>query len=156
MTTPVKRSGSKTILTLSVTLLMVGLGIVYVIFSDQDMNAQASKHSAIDRGGKIYAEHCASCHGVNLEGEPNWTKRNADGTMPAPPHDATGHTWHHSDEILFKLTKFGLSALVGGDYRTNMPVYKDVLSDEEIVDVLTFIKSTWPEEIREAQERMSN
>jgi hypothetical protein len=32
-----------------------------------------------------------------------------------------------------------------------MPPYATVLSDQEIVAVLTFIKSSWPEEIRQLQ-----
>jgi len=28
-----------------------------------------------------------------------------------------------------------------------MPAYENVLSDEEIIAVLSYIKSTWPEEI---------
>ena len=60
------------------------------------------------RGKTVYAEHCASCHGENLEGEDKWRRRKSDGRLPAPPHDASGHTWHHHDWLLFKLTKFWL------------------------------------------------
>lgn len=63
--------------------------------------------AAVERGTPLYAENCASCHGVNLEGQPNWRSPNADGTPPAPPHDDTGHTWHHSDKLLFEYTKLG-------------------------------------------------
>ena len=158
MITLAKQSGSVIKLTMQVTLLIVGLGFLYMAFSGKELIVQASEHTTIDRGSKIYAEHCASCHGVNLEGEPNWTQRNADGLMPAPPHDETGHTWHHSDETLFILTKYGLGALVGEnyDYRTNMPAYEKILTDEEIWAVFDFIKSTWPEELREIQKKMTH
>ncbi len=59
------------------------------------------------RGQVIYAEDCASCHGVNLEGQENWRAPTPDGIFPAPPHDTTGHTWHHDDTMLFEYTKFG-------------------------------------------------
>ena len=99
-------------------------------------------------GKRIYADNCASCHGKNLEGAPNWRRPKADGKLPAPPHDISGHTWHHADQVLFDLTKYGLKKFAGNNYQTDMPVYNGVLSDEEIVAVLSFIKSTWPENIR--------
>ncbi len=105
----------------------------------------------IDRGSAIYQENCASCHGVNLEGQPNWIQRNADGTLPAPPHDATGHTWHHSDELLFELTKWGSTAVIGNDYKSNMPGFSNTLDDDDIWAVLAYIESQWPEEIRAAR-----
>lgn len=99
-------------------------------------------------GAQVYTEHCASCHGKNLEGEPDWRTRKPDGKLPAPPHDATGHTWHHPDQVLFDLTKYGLKKFAGPDYETDMQAYEDVLSDEEIIAVLSYIKSTWPAEVR--------
>ena len=76
--------------------------------------------------------------------------------MPAPPHDASGHTWHHDDRILFKLTKYGLGAVIGDkDYKSNMPAYEDTLSDAEIVAVLSFIKSTWPEAIQRRHDQLN-
>ena len=100
-------------------------------------------------GAAVYAENCASCHGGNLEGQPDWRSPGPDGRLPAPPHDETGHTWHHDGDTLFRLTKYGTGALIGDpDYASNMPIYEDVLSDAEIVAVLSYIKSTWPEEIR--------
>lgn len=58
-------------------------------------------------GRQVYVEHCASCHGANLEGQPNWKQRLPTGRLPAPPHDATGHTWHHSDRQLFRIVSSG-------------------------------------------------
>ena len=102
-------------------------------------------------GEAIYAEHCASCHGAELQGQPNWKRRLDSGRMPAPPHDATGHTWHHSDADLFRITKEGVAAVIGGDYESDMPGFGDVLTDEEILAVLAYIKSTWPERQRAYQ-----
>nr|WP_284376017.1 c-type cytochrome [Sulfitobacter pacificus] len=100
-------------------------------------------------GAEVYAAQCASCHGVNLEGQPDWRSPGEDGRLPAPPHDASGHTWHHDGDTLFRLTKFGTGALIGDpDYESNMPVYEGVLTDDEIIAVLSYIKSTWPDEVR--------
>jgi len=86
--------------------------------------------------------------GVNLEGQFNWRKRQPNGRLLAPPHDATGHTWHHNDQHLFAITKFGTAAVVGGNYESDMQGYKDILADREILAVLAYIKSSWPKKIR--------
>ncbi len=110
----------------------------------------------VSAGAEIYVTHCASCHGANLEGQTNWRQRKADGRLPAPPHDETGHTWHHPDAQLFALTKYGPANLVSsGTYETDMPGYDGVLSDAEIVAVLSFIKSTWPPEVRQQHDRIN-
>lgn len=60
-------------------------------------------------GQRVYAGQCAACHGMQLEGQANWRERGPDGRLPAPPHDASGHTWHHPDEQLFQITKHGVA-----------------------------------------------
>ena len=107
-------------------------------------------------GEKIYQTHCAACHGAKLEGQPNWRERGPDGALPAPPHDASGHTWHHTDEVLFRITKQGLVKLTGmKNYVSAMPVYEGVLSDEEIVAVLSWIKSQWSPQMRERHDELN-
>lgn len=96
----------------------------------------------LGRGRAIYAANCASCHGAKLEGQPDWKNRLPSGRMPAPPHDISGHTWHHPDGVLFRITKEGPADVVGGGYQSDMPGFADVLSDDEIRAVLDFIKST--------------
>jgi mono/diheme cytochrome c family protein len=102
-------------------------------------------------GRRLYGETCAACHGAELEGQPNWRQRGPDELLPAPPHDRTGHTWHHPDGQLFEITKRGTAAIVGPDYQTAMGPFGDVLSDDEIRAVLAYIKSRWPENIRARQ-----
>ncbi len=104
----------------------------------------------ITLGQELYAANCASCHGANLEGQPDWKRRLDNGRMPAPPHDGTGHTWHHADQQLFAITKLGITEVVPG-YQSDMPVFDDVLTDDQIRAVLAFIKSTWPERQRAFQ-----
>lgn len=103
--------------------------------------------NAVTRGATVYAENCASCHGDDLEGEPNWRERDAEGYLPAPPHDASGHTWHHPDAQLIAITVLGTEAIVGGDYKSRMIGYGEILADDDILNVLAYIKSTWPAEI---------
>jgi mono/diheme cytochrome c family protein len=109
----------------------------------------------VARGKTLYDEHCAACHGAKLEGQPNWRHRLPDGRLPAPPHDRTGHTWHHSDKQLFDMTKFGTAALAPG-YRSDMPGFADKLSDGDIWAVLSYIVSTWPPEIRAKQQHLNH
>ena len=110
--------------------------------------------SDLEAGQQIYSESCASCHGDNLEGQPDWRRRLDNGRMPAPPHDETGHTWHHSDRNLFIVTKGGVQAVVPG-YESDMPAFESTLTDDEIADVLAYIKSTWPDRQREFQAEVS-
>lgn len=108
-------------------------------------------------GQTIYAENCASCHGANLEGSAELAVARPGWRLPAPPHDETGHTWHHNGDTLFRLTKYGTGALIGDpDYESNMPIYEGVLTDDEIIAVLSYIKSTWPQAIRERHDEMEN
>ncbi|SEP83365.1 Cytochrome C oxidase, cbb3-type, subunit III [Thalassovita taeanensis] len=99
---------------------------------------------AVAKGEVLYAENCAACHGAALEGQGNWRERDADGYLPAPPHDRSGHTWHHPDQQLFAITKYGSAALVGNGYQSRMGGFGEVLSDADILRVLAYIKSTWP------------
>jgi mono/diheme cytochrome c family protein len=106
-------------------------------------------------GQAIYAAQCAACHGADLEGQPEWRARDADGYLPAPPHDETGHTWHHPDALLIRIVTEGTEAVVGGGYRSTMMGFGDVLSAQEIRDVLAYIKSTWPEEVIEMHDALN-
>lgn len=95
-------------------------------------------------GSNVYAQHCAACHGAKLEGQPDWQQRLPNGRMPAPPHDDSGHTWHHPDDLLFGMVKHGLvPPYAPPNYHTDMPAYATVLADDEIRSVLVYIESHW-------------
>ncbi|MEK7245364.1 MAG: cytochrome c [Pseudomonadota bacterium] len=108
----------------------------------------------IAAGRTAYAAYCAECHGGNLEGEPNWRTPNADGSLTAPPHDASGHTWHHPDRVLFEIMLEGGAAAAPPGFPSRMPAYAGTLAEREIWAVLAFIKSTWPDDIRARQSRL--
>ena len=104
----------------------------------------ASDPAQLALGENVYAKHCAACHGAKLEGQPNWQKRLPNGKMAAPPHDETGHTWHHPDEVLFGITKHGMvPPYAPPGYPSDMPAFNGVLSDDEIRAVLAYIASHW-------------
>ena len=112
--------------------------------------------SMVNLGEIIYQNNCSSCHGLNLEGQKNWKERDVDGYMPAPPHDQTGHTWHHNDQYLFNITKYGIEKSLQLNYPNKMPVYEDVLTDIEILASLSYIKSKWPEKIQKIHDEMNS
>lgn len=114
---------------------------------------RADDAALVAEGKALYATNCASCHGIDLKGQPNWRQRGEDGKLPAPPHDASGHTWHHADGMLFAVTKFGPTRISGQP--STMPGYDGVLSDAQIVATLSYIKSTWPAEIRQRHDEMN-
>ncbi|MBX6369460.1 MAG: c-type cytochrome [Rhodospirillales bacterium] len=143
--------------------VLIGLGAVAIIVGALSAaallrrdgpGAAPNDPGLVALGARIYAQECAACHGARLEGQPNWQQRLPNGRLPAPPHDASGHTWHHPDQQLFAITKQGLQSIVPG-YVTDMPAYAGKLTDREIWAVLAYIKSTWPPEIRARQARIT-
>jgi len=112
--------------------------------------------AVLAQGQRVYVAHCAACHGARLEGQPNWRERGPDGRLPAPPHDASGHTWHHPDEVLIRITREGVAKVAKlKDYVSAMPVYEGVLGDDDIVAVLSWIKSQWPADIRAKHDQIN-
>lgn len=102
-------------------------------------------------GEAIYRTQCASCHGVKLEGQPDWRSRLPSGRFPAPPHDESGHTWHHSDAVLLRIIAEGPAFYGTLGVQTDMPGFGDKLSSRDMAAVLAYIKSRWPPEIRARQ-----
>jgi len=127
--------------------------IVVALHQEGKTLADPDDVQQVSRGKAVYAQHCAACHGANLEGQPNWQRKLPSGRMPAPPHDASGHTWHHPDGVLFGITKYGLvpGRYAPPRYESDMPAFGGRLSDEDIWAVLAYVKSAWPEKIRRAQ-----
>lgn len=111
--------------------------------------------AAVAQGHTVYVDNCAACHGERLQGQPDWQTRDGDGYLPAPPHDPEGHTWHHPDQQLFDITKYGIEAIVGNGYKSRMGGYADILSDADIAAVLAYIKSTWPPRVIAVHDRIN-
>ncbi|MER8435494.1 cytochrome c [Mesorhizobium sp. M1312] len=110
----------------------------------------------IARGEAVYMAHCASCHGKNLEGQPGWKAQDKDGFLPAPPHDESGHTWHHPDTLLFRITKLGVAEAANlKDYKTRMPAFGGILTDADIIAALSYIKSRWPDDVRRRHDELN-
>lgn len=99
----------------------------------------------ITRGGKLFQQNCAVCHGAKAEGAPDWQKMDDQGKFPPPPLNGTAHAWHHPHPVLVDTIKNG-TAKRGG----NMPAWKDQLSDQQINDIIAWFQSKWSDEIYSA------
>lgn len=143
---------------------MTNFSLLRVIFltSFMPLPAVAFLHpseAAAELGRALYVQHCATCHGANLEGQPAWRSPDENGLYPAPPHDETGHTWHHDDPMLLEYISRGGQAVLddmGVEFTSGMPGFGSILNDREAKAILDYIKSTWPERIRAAQAQRSN
>ena len=151
---------NKSLFLIIIPSIILILGMVFYFAEEKVAEAAITLNpdnkETILLGKSVYVQNCASCHGVKLEGQKDWMSRLPDGLMPAPPHDETGHTWHHSDKYLFMITKYGIEDIIGQKYPNNMPAYKNILSDKEIISVLSYIKSTWPNKVKKIHDQINN
>src|SRR5215475_10883980 len=119
----------KIYLWLAVASALLAAGIVMLRFGlpSQVPKIDPSNLAQVALGREVYAERCATCHGANLEGQPDWMVRKPNGRLPAPPHDASGHTWNPADQQLITITKKSLSGVVPG-YESDMPAFEGLLT----------------------------
>jgi mono/diheme cytochrome c family protein len=124
----------------AILLIGGGLAVIYAAGSEPAVTVNARPISAaqLAQGEQVYKANCASCHGLNGEGQPNWRQPDAEGAFPAPPHHNDGHTWHHADQQLLQIIARG-----GSMPNSNMPGYADTLTEDEMVAVLAYIKTFW-------------
>lgn len=133
-------------------LVLGGIALAVLFFNTKIADRTDPDDPArVAEGGAIYTGLCARCHGDDLEGQPNWEVKKADGTYPAPPQDETGHTWEHSDRELFDYIRWGGQARAPKGFKSGMPAYSEKLTTEEIWSILAYVKSHWPAETRRRQ-----
>ncbi len=123
--------------------------------ADDGHFADADSDALVTKGAQVYRDNCSSCHGRRLQGQALWQLKDQYLGRRAPPHDATGHTWQHSDEDLFVMTKSGKFPGAPKDLTSYMPGFDQRLSDDEIVAVLAYIKANWPIGIRASQSMLN-
>lgn len=150
----------RTLITAVAAIIAIIVAAGFYLFADASpapAYISPSDAALVARGKSIYAAQCAACHGAALEGQPDWRMRLSNGRLPAPPHDASGHTWHHPDKVLFDIVKNGLvpGKTAPEGYQSDMPAYGSLLSDEDITAVLAYIKSRWPPELLELQRKVT-
>lgn len=114
--------------------------------SEPGLVAEGLDPETVARGERLYIQYCAVCHRPDLSGAPNWMTPNPDGSYPPPPHDSSGHTWHHSDAHLLGIIRDGSPFP-----QSRMPAFGHVLTDDDILEILEFFKANWGPEEREFQ-----
>ena len=105
-------------------------------------NSRWFSDGQVSQGEKLFAEHCAGCHGKNAESVPDWRKRDANGNYVPPPLNGTAHAWHHSMKILRHTIRKG-GKPVGGV----MPAFEEKLTNDEIDSIIAWFQSLWTDEI---------
>ena len=130
-------------------LVTVLLAIAVVIHADAARAADKPAQGRLAVGRAVYESACASCHGARGQGGANWQEPDANGEMPAPPHDASGHTWKHSDAMLYRIVQQGWRDPFNKTQRLTMPAFKSQLSREQTIAVIDYLKTLWkPEQQR--------
>ena len=101
----------------------ISAALIFAFFAEQLAYPRIDSNDTtqIELGKHVYAEACASCHGASLEGQPNWPKRLPSGRLPAPPLNASGNAWRHTDRMLFAITKNGPIAYAAGEASEHQP-----------------------------------
>ena len=145
----------------ALAIAVIGGGAWYISLpsAGQNPNGQVVETASLTRGSTLYAGNCAACHGTNLEGAANWRSADADGIRPAPPHDDSGHTWHHTDELLFAYVWLGgeeTQRRMGiSNPNSAMPGFRDSLTQMDVMHILSFIKSRWSARNRAYQQKIT-
>lgn len=139
-------------------LIVIAAGAFYFGAGDRgraEGRVDVRDPAQIPRGRVVYEQRCAVCHGQRLEGQADWRIRLSNGRLPAPPHDDTGHSWHHADEVLFAIVKNGLvPPYAPAGYQSDMPAFGPLLSDEDIRATLAYIESHWSGKVVKIREEM--
>ena len=119
------------------------LGLVFVTGGSSCL---AGEVPDIEIGKKLYAVHCFECHGENGIGQDQerlWGGNDANGDLIAPALNGKAHTWHHSPKYLFKYLKKGSPVK-----NSSMPSFGNELNKREILSVIAYLQSLWPESIK--------
>ena len=137
--------------------LLAALAVTACDAERQGESGPGADPATLALGETIYAEHCASCHGPSGEGPPEWLQEQMTeaGEMPPPPHDSTGHTWRHSDALLYQIVEEGWRDPFNRTEHLTMPPFGETLNPSEIRAVLEYIKTLWTPEQRQFQETES-
>ena len=99
-----------------------------------------SAGDATEHDRHLYLDNCAAFHRTDLEANPTGV-----GRLPAPPHDASGHTWPLPDRMLREIILRGTAPVVGDGYESDMPSFADLLTEAEIEAILDYLRPEWPE-----------
>jgi len=129
----------------AISLAMFGSTLAQTAATVGNHFVDADNRAWVSRGKPLYAGHCASCHGRNLQGQPLWQLADAYAGRRAPAFDVSGYTWQRSDDEIFRIAKFGR---FDPGPPTAMPGFEHQLDDGQILAIVAFIKARWPVGLR--------
>lgn len=133
--------------TLKKLMLLAVLG--YAAASGADAEPRWYKPAHTEIGRDLFDTHCAACHGTAAVGAPDWRQPDANGLSRPPPLNGTAHAWHHPLAVLYQQIMHGSAPGVG-----NMPAFQDVLARGQVLAIISYFQSLWPDEIYRAWQRM--
>jgi mono/diheme cytochrome c family protein len=115
------------------------LGMFFLLCSNTGMAQTASLKSSIERGKTVYVQRCMVCHQQDGGGVPHLN----------PPLDAASAVKGKDKNKLITILLKGMSDRVeidGEYYSNNMASHAD-LSDQQIADVLNYIRNNWSNKV---------
>lgn len=90
-----------------------------------------SRDAAVFRGGLVYANYCVTCHGINADG-------NGRAARLHTPRPANLRASDKNDEYIRLIVAKGGEAI---GRSPKMPPWGEELTDEQIGDVVAFVRS---------------
>jgi len=131
----------------AVVLILAGGYPLFCSADPASSSIASSDAEIIALGGRLFAQNCRPCHGDKAVGENpatplgGWNKA---GPI-APALNGSGHAWHHPPRYFFHTIRNG-SSMNG----SRMIGWAGRMSDAEIVAVIAYFQSLWPEHIKDA------
>ena len=123
-------------------------GINIALEKQKDQSSTENNFADLSEAKTLYQQNCSNCHGIYMQGAKNWmSEKDNDGMNLPPPLNGTGHTWHHSEDLLFNIIKYG-GYYYDEKYEGKMLSFENNLSDDEIYSIISYIYNSWPNEIK--------
>lgn len=91
--------------------------------------------AALQRGARVYEQHCAQCHGGQGQGEP--------GAVAALAGNRAVLLADTGNLLRVVLQGGYLPATAGNPRPHGMPPFRQVLGDEDVAAVLSFVRNAW-------------
>jgi mono/diheme cytochrome c family protein len=94
--------------------------------------------TSIDKGKRLFLQNCTGCHGDDGKAELAVIAEATNLTEPKGYKDGT------TEGELFRNIRDGAG--------TQMPPFKDTLNEQQIWDLVNFVRSLWPDSMRPAMQ----
>jgi mono/diheme cytochrome c family protein len=114
--------------------LMAGLILICCVSFNGSLTRQGGLTASINRGKEVYTSYCLACHQADGSGVPRLN----------PPLIKTKWVLGDKNELI-KVVLKGMSGEIevdGDTYHNAMPPH-DFLSDQQVADVLTYVRNSF-------------